>query len=101
MTIIMAYKSVILITEYCSPGPRLMVFENSGLREISGPNTDAVTGGYKKLYYEKLHNFYSSPGIIFFLSCGTTAHSVPRPPHCRGLTVARRHAIFGRTPVDD
>jgi hypothetical protein len=34
------------------------------LRRISGPKRDEVTGGWRKLHNEKLHNLYSSPSII-------------------------------------
>jgi hypothetical protein len=34
------------------------------LRRIFGPKRDEVTGGWKKLHNEELHNFYSSPDII-------------------------------------
>jgi hypothetical protein len=40
------------------------VFENSVLRRIFGPKTDEVTGGWRKLLIEKLHNLYSSPSTI-------------------------------------
>jgi hypothetical protein len=40
------------------------VFENRVLRRIFGPKRDEVTGGWRKLYNEELHNFYSSPSII-------------------------------------
>jgi hypothetical protein len=43
---------------------RLRVFENRELRRISGPKRDEVTGGWKKLHNEELHNLYSSPSII-------------------------------------
>jgi hypothetical protein len=43
---------------------RLRVFENRVLRRIFGPKGDEVTGGWRKLHNEKLHNLYSSPGII-------------------------------------
>jgi hypothetical protein len=42
---------------------RLRMFENRVLR-IFGPKRDEVTGGWRKLYNEELHNFYSSPDII-------------------------------------
>jgi hypothetical protein len=29
-----------------------------------GPKRDEVTGGWKRLHNEKLHNLYSSPNII-------------------------------------
>jgi hypothetical protein len=34
------------------------------LRRIFGPNRDEVTGGWRKLHSEELHNLYSSPSII-------------------------------------
>jgi hypothetical protein len=40
------------------------VFENRVLRRIFGPKRDEVTGEWRKLHYEKLHNLYSSPDII-------------------------------------
>jgi hypothetical protein len=43
---------------------RLRVFENRVLRRIFGPKRDDVTRGWRKLYYEKLHNLCASPSII-------------------------------------
>jgi hypothetical protein len=43
---------------------RLRVFENRVLRRIFGPKRDEVTGDWRKLHNEKLHNLYSSPNII-------------------------------------
>jgi hypothetical protein len=43
------------------------VFENRVLRRIFGPKGDGVTGGWRKLYNEELHNLYSSPSIIRIL----------------------------------
>jgi hypothetical protein len=40
------------------------VFENRVLRRIFGPRRDEVTGGWRKLHNEELHNLYSSPSII-------------------------------------
>jgi hypothetical protein len=40
------------------------VFENRVLRRIFDPKRDGVTGGWRKLHNEKLHNLYSSPSII-------------------------------------
>jgi hypothetical protein len=40
---------------------RLRVFENRVLRRIFGPKRDEVTGGWRKLQNEELHNLYSSP----------------------------------------
>jgi hypothetical protein len=43
---------------------RLRVFENRVLRRILGPKRDEVTGEWRKLRNEELHNLYSSPNII-------------------------------------
>jgi hypothetical protein len=43
---------------------RLRVFENRVLRRIFGPKRDKVTGEWRQLHNEELHNLYSSPGII-------------------------------------
>jgi hypothetical protein len=42
---------------------RLRVFENRVLRRIFGPKRDEVTGGWRKLHNEELHNLNSSPSI--------------------------------------
>jgi hypothetical protein len=34
------------------------------LRKIFGPKRDEVTGGWRNLHNEELHNLYSSPSII-------------------------------------
>jgi hypothetical protein len=43
---------------------RLRVFENRVLRRIFEPKRDEVTGEWRKLHTEELHNLYSSPDII-------------------------------------
>jgi hypothetical protein len=40
------------------------VFENRVFRRIFGPKGDEVTGGWRKLHNEELHNLYSAPSII-------------------------------------
>jgi hypothetical protein len=40
------------------------VFENRVLRRIFGPKRDEVTGEWRKLHNEELHELYSSPSII-------------------------------------
>jgi hypothetical protein len=40
------------------------VFEERVLRRIFGCKGNEVTGGWRKLHNEKLHNLYSSPNII-------------------------------------
>jgi hypothetical protein len=43
---------------------KLRVFENRVLRRIFRPKRDGVTGEWRKLCNEELHNLYSSPSII-------------------------------------
>jgi hypothetical protein len=43
---------------------RLRVIENRVLRRISGPKRKEVTGGWRRLHKEELHNLYASPNII-------------------------------------
>jgi hypothetical protein len=43
---------------------RLRMFESRVLRRIFGLKRDEVTGRWRKLYNEELHNLYSSPSII-------------------------------------
>jgi hypothetical protein len=43
---------------------RLRVFENRVLRKISELKRDEVTGEWRKLYNEELHDLCSSPSVI-------------------------------------
>jgi hypothetical protein len=43
---------------------KLRVFENRVLRRIFGPRMDRITGRWRKLQNEELHNVYSWPSII-------------------------------------
>jgi hypothetical protein len=43
---------------------KLRVFGNRVLRRIFGPKRDEVTGGWRKLHSDELHNLYSSPNTI-------------------------------------
>jgi hypothetical protein len=49
---------------------KLRVFENKVLTGIFGTNRDEVTGGWRKLLNEELHNLYSSPSIIRIIKLG-------------------------------
>jgi hypothetical protein len=40
------------------------VFENRVLRRIFGPRRDEVTGEWRKLHNEELHDVYFSPSLI-------------------------------------
>jgi hypothetical protein len=65
------YKVIILPVVVCDTWTvilrqdyMLRVFENGILRRIFGPMRDEVTGEWKKLHTEDLHNLYSSPVAI-------------------------------------
>jgi hypothetical protein len=62
------YKSIILpVVLYECETWSLTVREEHKLRlfrRIFGPKRDGVTGGWRKLHNEELHNLYSSPSII-------------------------------------
>jgi hypothetical protein len=45
-------------------GLSLRVFENRVLRGIVGPKRDHVTGDWRTLHNEELHNLYSSSNMI-------------------------------------
>jgi hypothetical protein len=46
------------------------VFENRMLRRIFEPRRDEVTGEWRKLHNEELHDLYSLPSIIRILRRG-------------------------------
>jgi hypothetical protein len=39
------------------------VFENRVLRKIFGPKREKVTGGWRRLHNEELHNLHASPNF--------------------------------------
>jgi hypothetical protein len=43
---------------------RLRVSEKEVLWRIFGPKRDAVSGGWRKMHKEELHDLYFSPSII-------------------------------------
>jgi hypothetical protein len=43
---------------------RLRVYENKVLRRMYGTKRDDVTGEWRKLHNEELHDLYSSPSMI-------------------------------------
>jgi hypothetical protein len=66
---------------------RLRVFENRVLRRIFGPKRDDVTGDWRKLHNEELHNLYSSPNIIRMMKSRSMrwAGHVPRMGETRNV----------------
>jgi hypothetical protein len=42
----------------------MRVFENRVLRRIFGPRRDEVTGDWRKLYNDELHDLHPSPNIV-------------------------------------
>jgi hypothetical protein len=43
------------------------MFENRVLRRIYGPKRVRLTGRWRKLHNEELHNLYSSPSIVIII----------------------------------
>jgi hypothetical protein len=69
------------------------VFENRVLRRIFGPKRDEVTGGWRKLHNEELHNLYSSPNTI------TKSRRMRWAGHVARIREKRNaHRIFVGTP---
>jgi hypothetical protein len=70
---------------------RLGVFENRVLTRIFGPKRDEVTGEWRKLHNEKLHDLYSSPSTIKIMKArrkrwvGHVARMVKNRSACRLL----------------
>jgi hypothetical protein len=65
------YKTVPVVLYMCETWSltlreehRLGVFENRVLRRMYVPKRVEVTGEWRKLHNEKLHDFYSLPSII-------------------------------------
>jgi hypothetical protein len=46
------------------------VFENRVLRKIFGPKRDEITGDWRRLHNEALHEFNSSSNIICIIKPG-------------------------------
>jgi hypothetical protein len=69
------------------------VFENRMLRTV-GPKRDEVTGGWRKLHNEELHNLYSSPSIIRMIKSRRVrwAGNVARMRDKREAYTIKRHS---------
>jgi hypothetical protein len=85
---------------------KLGVFENRVLRRIFGPKRDEVTGDWRGLHNEELHNLYSSPSIITMIKSRRAGHAariekryalrllVGKPERKRLLGRPRRRRVF-------
>jgi hypothetical protein len=82
--------SLLLREEY-----RLRVFENRVLRRIFGPKRDEVTGEWRKLHNEELHDLYYSPSIIRIMGEKRNAYTllVGKPEGKRPLGRRRRRWV--------
>jgi hypothetical protein len=72
---------------------------------IFGPKRDEVTGGWRKLHNEELHNLYSSPSIIRMIESGGVrwgGHVAPlhNGAHPAPLTVGIAGYFAGGTAVE-
>jgi hypothetical protein len=59
---------------------RLRVFGNTMLRRIFGPKRDEVTGEWRKLHNEELHNLYSSKKLNSVALVRKRTIPTERPP---------------------
>jgi hypothetical protein len=60
------------------------------LRRIFGPKRDEVTGGWRKLHNEELHDLYSSPSIIRII----ISRWMRRAGHVARMDKKRNHVVF-------
>jgi hypothetical protein len=59
------YRTIILpVVLYGFESWSLTLREECRLRRIFGPKRDEVTGEWRKLHNEELHDLYSSPSIV-------------------------------------
>jgi len=76
---------------------------NRVLRRIFEPKREEVTGGWRRLYDEELHNVYTSPNIIRM----TKSRRVERAGHGAGMREMRNtYKILvgkpeGKSPPED
>jgi hypothetical protein len=65
----------------------LRVFENRVLRRIFGPKRDGVTGDWKKIHNEELHDLHASPNITRVIKSKRWVEHVAR--------MAKRRVSYG------
>jgi hypothetical protein len=82
------------------------VFENRVLRRIFGPKRDGVTGSWRELHNEELHNLYPSPSIIRIIKsrrmrwAGHVARMGEKRNACRLLVRKPRHRWIDNFKID-
>jgi hypothetical protein len=69
---------------------KLRVFENGALRRTFGPKGDEVTGGWRKLRNEKLHNLYSTTNLFRMM----TSRKMELVRHVARMGRRRMHTGF-------
>jgi hypothetical protein len=71
---------------------RLRVCENRVLRRIFRPKREEVTGGWRRLHNEELHNLYASQNIIRLIKLWRTIWT-KNVAHMRGMRNAYRSLV--------
>jgi hypothetical protein len=69
------------------------VFENRVLRRMFEPKRDEVTGGWRKLHNEELHNLYSSPSIIRMINLSLPVIHVDSVSHGFDIAVHEKGKV--------
>ena len=81
---------------------KLRVFENMVLRRICGPRRNEVTGKWRRLHNEELHDLYSSPNIVRVIKSRRMrwAGHVARMGEERGVYSVLVRKPEGRRPLE-
>jgi hypothetical protein len=70
------------------------VSENRVLRRIFGPKREEITGNWRKLHNEELHNVYSSENIIIIIKSRRTR----RVGHVAHIRMIYTYKLLVRKP---